>query len=181
MKYQQNSKREEKSKFITNQLTNMAHISIRSYLYLLLGTTLFSCAPQELKTAIWIKCENIPVPVGVDTQTPRLSWKLPLLEEDSINRVEIWLSTDSTQLSGRQSGYWNKSIIGAPIRVSYGGQPLDSYTTYYWKNSSQSLFQTENYIFPYYHHYNRMFIIWQLEREMDYWQTWHHIPSGTLL
>ena len=49
MKYQQNSKREEKSKFITNQLTNMAHIPIRSYLYLLLGTTLFSCVPQELK------------------------------------------------------------------------------------------------------------------------------------
>lgn len=133
MKYQQNSKREEKSKFITNQLTNMAHIPIRSYLYLLLGTTLFSCVPQELKPPFELKCENIPVPVGVDTQTPRLSWKLPLLEEDSINRVEIWLSTDSTQLSGRQSGYWNKSIIGAPIRVSYDGQPLDSYTTYYWK------------------------------------------------
>ena len=137
MKYQQNSKREEKSKFITNQLTNMAHISIRSYLYLL-GTTLFSCAPQELKTPFELKCENIPVPVGVDTQTPRLSWKLPLLEEDSINRVEIWLSTDSTQLSGRQSGYWNKSIIGAPIRVSYDGQPLDSYTTYYWKIGYQT-------------------------------------------
>ncbi len=91
MKYQQNSKREEKSKFITNQLTNMAHIPIRSYLYLLLGTTLFSCVPQELKPPFELKCENIPVPVGVDTQTPRLSWKLPLLEEDSINRVEIWL------------------------------------------------------------------------------------------
>ena len=138
MKYQQNSKREEKSKFITNQLTNMAHIPIRSYLYLLLGTTLFSCAPQELKPPFELKCENIPVPVGVDTQTPRLSWKLPLLEEDSINRVEIWLSTDSTQLSGRQSGYWNKSIIGAPIRVSYDGQPLDSYTTYYWKIGYQT-------------------------------------------
>ena len=86
MKYQQNSKREEKSKFITNQLTNMAHIPIRSYLYLLLGTTLFSCVPQELKPPFELKCENIPVPVGVDTQTPRLSWKLPLLEEDSINR-----------------------------------------------------------------------------------------------
>ena len=138
MKYQQSSKREEKSKFITNQLTNMAHIPIQSYLYLLLGTTLFSCAPQELKTPFELKCENIPVPVGVDTQTPRLSWKLPLLEEDSINRVEIWLSTDSTQLSGRQSGYWNKSIIGAPIRVSYDGQPLDSYTTYYWKIGYQT-------------------------------------------
>ena len=138
MKYQQSSKREEKSKFITNQLTNMAHIPIRSYLYLLLGTTLFSCVPQELKPPFELKCENIPVPVGVDTQTPRLSWKLPLLEEDSINRVEIWLSTDSTQLSGRQSGYWNKSIIGAPIRVSYDGQPLDSYTTYYWKIGYQT-------------------------------------------
>lgn len=116
----------------------MAHIPIQSYLYLLLGTTLFSCAPQELKTPFELKCENIPVPVGVDTQTPRLSWKLPLLEEDSINRVEIWLSTDSTQLSGRQSGYWNKSIIGAPIRVSYDGQPLDSYTTYYWKIGYQT-------------------------------------------
>lgn len=68
MKYQQSSKREEKSKFITNQLTNMAHIPIQSYLYLLLGTTLFSCAPQELKTPFELKCENIPVPVGVDTQ-----------------------------------------------------------------------------------------------------------------
>ena len=68
MKYQQNSKREEKSKFITNQLTNMAHIPIRSYLYLLLGTTLFSCVPQELKPPFELKCENIPVPVGVDTQ-----------------------------------------------------------------------------------------------------------------
>ena len=67
MKYQQNSKREEKSKFITNQLTNMAHIPIRSYLYLLLGTTLFSCVPQELKPPFELKCENIPVPVGVDT------------------------------------------------------------------------------------------------------------------
>ena len=64
MKYQQSSKREEKSKFITNQLTNMAHIPIQSYLYLLLGTTLFSCAPQELKTPFELKCENIPVPVG---------------------------------------------------------------------------------------------------------------------
>lgn len=116
----------------------MAHIPIRSYLYLLLGTTLFSCVPQELKPPFELKCENIPVPVGVDTQTPRLSWKLPLLEEDSINRVEIWLSTDSTQLSDRQSGYWNKSIIGAPIRVSYDGQPLDSYTTYYWKIGYQT-------------------------------------------
>ena len=44
MKYQQNSKREEKSKFITNQLTNMAHIPIRSYLYLLLGTGICQAA-----------------------------------------------------------------------------------------------------------------------------------------
>ena len=98
MRYQQNSKKEEKSKFINNQLTNMAHIPILSYLYLLLGITLFSCAPQKLKTPFELKCENMPVPIGVDTQTPRLSWKFPLLEEDSINRVEIWLSTDSTQL-----------------------------------------------------------------------------------
>ena len=164
MKYQQNSKREEKSKFITNQLTNMAHISIRSYLYLLLGTTLFSCAPQELKTPFELKCENIPVPVGVDTQTPRLSWKLPLLEEDSINRVEIWLSTDSTQLSGRQSGYWNKSIIGAPIRWT----TIRFIYNVLLENRLSNLFQTENYIFPYILLHNRMFIIRQLEREMDY-------------
>ena len=48
MKYQQSSKREEKSKFITNQLTNMAHIQIQSYLYLLLGTNLFSCAKNAI-------------------------------------------------------------------------------------------------------------------------------------
>ena len=66
----------------------MTHIPILSYLYLLLGITLFSCAPQKLKTPFELKCENMPVPIGVDTQTPRLSWKFPLLEEDSINRVE---------------------------------------------------------------------------------------------
>ena len=97
MKYQQNSKREEKSKFITNQLTNMAHIPIQSYLYLLLGTTLFSCAPQELKTPFELKCENIPVPVGVDTQTPRLSWKLPLLEK--IVSTELKYSYQQTVLN----------------------------------------------------------------------------------
>lgn len=138
MRYQWNSKKEEKNKFITNQRINMAHIPIRSYLYLLLGTALFSCTPQELKTPFELKCENIPVPIGVDTQTPRLSWKLPLLEEDSINKIEIWLSTDSAQLSDCQSVYWNKSIIGAPIRASYDGQPLDSYTTYYWKIGYQT-------------------------------------------
>ena len=37
----------------------MAHIPILSYLYLLLGITLFSCAPQELKTPFELKCENI--------------------------------------------------------------------------------------------------------------------------
>ena len=88
MRYQRNSKKEEKNKFITNQRINMAHIPIRSYLYLLLGTALFSCTSQELKTPFELKCENIPVPIGVDTQTPRLSWKLPLLEEDSINRYK---------------------------------------------------------------------------------------------
>ena len=152
MRYQRNSKKEEKNKFITNQRINMAHIPIRSYLYLLLGTTLFSCAPQELKTPFELKSENIHVPIGVDTQTPRLSWKLPLLEEDSINKVEIWLSTDSAQLSDCQSVYWNKSIIGAPIRASYDGQPLDSYTTYYWKIGYQT------YIFPHILLHNRMFI-----------------------
>ena len=173
MKYQQSSKREEKSKFITNQLTNMAHIPIRSYLYLLLGTTLFSCAPQELKTPFELKCENIPVPVGVDTQTPRLSWKLPLLEEDSINRQYSIIRQTVRLLEQIHHRSSHKSLLWwTTIRFIYN---------VLLENRLSNLFQTENYIFSNILLHDRMFITRQLEREMDYWQTWHHIPSGTLL
>ena len=118
----------------------MAHIPISVLFVFTIGyNPILMCTSRAKKTPFELKNVRIyPFLQEQILKTPRLSWKLPLLEEDSINRVEIWLSTDSTQLSGRQSGYWNKSIIGAPIRVSYDGQPLDSYTTYYWKIGYQT-------------------------------------------
>lgn len=100
---------------------------------LLLGVTLFSCATPDGQPAFELKCENLESPVGIDMNTPRLSWQLPHLDKDSISHIRIWLSMDSAQLGKVQSDCWNQTIEGSGIRTAYDGKPLASYTTYYWK------------------------------------------------
>ena len=109
----------------------MTLIKIKYSFYIVLCLILHSCTVSTVELPFDLKCENMENPLGIDTNTPRLSWKLPFLEKDSIISVQVWMGTDSTRLVDNYA-CWSK-LLEDRIRVVYDGEPLKPYTTYYWR------------------------------------------------
>jgi alpha-L-rhamnosidase len=86
-----------------------------------------SVAPQNLR------CEYIENPLGIDTKTPRFSWKLSSTERNQLQSAyEILVS--ETLVDIQKGKIWSSGKITSSqqMNIDFQGSPLKSFTRYYW-------------------------------------------------
>ncbi len=81
-----------------------------------------------------LRCEYIETPIGIDTQTPRLSWlMLDNRNGAAQSAYRLTISIDSSQLLNRKAFFWDSGKINSDKSlVTYSGKALSPFTKYYW-------------------------------------------------
>ncbi len=82
------------------------------------------------------RCEFLQNPWGIDTATPRFSWKMSI-DHHGIRQsaYQILAATHPDLLSEEKADLWNSGKVKSEesLWVSYAGQPLTSRSVVYWK------------------------------------------------
>ena len=92
-----------------------------------------SIVPQNLQAASTFD------PIGIDSQTPRLSWELratvPGTHDLTQSGYQILVASSADEIARDRGSLWDSGQVpsGQRLYIAYGGQPLASYRTYYWK------------------------------------------------
>jgi len=86
------------------------------------------CLPVELL------CEYLVNPIGVDSEYPRLKWKINDPRQGAFQfAYKIIVGTDSAGVLNGIGNVWNTGkVISDTILVSYQGKSLQPFTKYYW-------------------------------------------------
>ena len=75
-------------------------------------------------------------PVGVDVQQPRLSWKI-ISTKRNVNQTayQVMVALSPGDLKKEKSLVWNSGKVSSneSVLIPYGGPPLESRKTYFWK------------------------------------------------
>lgn len=80
-------------------------------------------------------CEYMSNPLGIDVKSPRLGWKVSTTKDGfRQSAYHVIVGTDSTKVASDSGDMWDTKKVNSPdIHVTYGGNPLQSFTRYYWK------------------------------------------------
>ena len=68
-------------------------------LSILSGCILAACSTSP-EVPYSLMCEYLSEPLGIDMSSPRLSWKIPVVETDSIESCRVWVSADRVISAG---------------------------------------------------------------------------------
>ena len=82
-----------------------------------------------------LQCEYLINPLGIDEVHPRLNWVSDVSGKKSEQTAyRIFIDTDSLALKkGRSNCLDSKKVKSSATQLVYNGQPLKSFTKYYWK------------------------------------------------
>ncbi len=90
-------------------------------------------APENLQVASTVN------PIGIDRETPRFSWELqatvPGAHDLMQSSYRILVGASARELAENRGSMWDSGRVQSSQRlyVTYGGRPLSSYQSYYWK------------------------------------------------
>ena len=90
-------------------------------------------APLNLEAASEIN------PIGIDFQTPRLSWELratvPATHDLAQDSYQILVASSAVELTKDRGSLWDSGRVQSSrhLYITYGGRTLSSYQSYYWK------------------------------------------------
>ena len=90
-------------------------------------------APENLQVASTVN------PIGIDRETPRLSWELratvPGAHDLMQSSYRILVASSAEELATNRGSLWDSGRVqsGQRLYIAYGGQPLSSYQSCYWK------------------------------------------------
>jgi alpha-L-rhamnosidase len=90
---------------------------------------------QQLKVAD-LSCEYRGNPLGIESQTPNLSWKLESTNHNVVQTAyQILVSDNITDLKNNIGTIWDskKIVTNQSIQLKYKGKLLNAAKTYYWK------------------------------------------------
>jgi alpha-L-rhamnosidase len=119
-------------------------MSLKHFLFIfnaLLLTTVACFAKQtdtSKATVSELRCEYRQDPLGIDTLSPRLSWKLfdkTFTRGQGQTAYQILLANDPSQLQEGTGDVWNSGKVVSPesFNVEYSGPALTSGHEYFWK------------------------------------------------
>ena len=83
-----------------------------------------------------LRCENLVKPLGIDTTTPRFSWKISSDRNGTRQTAyRILMATDSLLLIDGKADLWDSGKVksSASVMVPYRGKTLHARTLAYWK------------------------------------------------
>jgi alpha-L-rhamnosidase len=81
-----------------------------------------------------MKSEYLVNPIGLDVESPRLTWKIKDQRRGAIQSAyKINVGTDSMQVAAGNGSYWNTGKINSDDQmIIYGGKELKAFQKYYW-------------------------------------------------
>ncbi|MDR0333181.1 MAG: glycoside hydrolase family 78 protein [Dysgonamonadaceae bacterium] len=106
------------------------------YTIITLLTICLSCNNSPNLQIYDLRCENLTAPLGINTTTPRFSWKLASDKNGSHQVMyQILAATDSLLLSDGKADLWNSGRVSssASVMVPYLGKELQARSNVYWK------------------------------------------------
>jgi alpha-L-rhamnosidase len=83
-----------------------------------------------------LKCEYTSDPIGLDIQTPQLSWRIESEKKGTIQTAyEVLIADSLKELNKNIASVWSSGIIKSSksTGIIYNGDKLISRTRYYWK------------------------------------------------
>lgn len=114
-----------------------------SYLTLILTTLLFttycSSSSKSSVTPVNLTLEYLTNPYGLDVQVPRMSWTLEATNNSDYGQKQtayhILVSSTENLLRANEGDIWNSGWVESDEMqlIEFGGNPLQSDKTYYWK------------------------------------------------
>ena len=116
--------------------------SILKYNFFILSVILVTlilnaCRPQEKGKEITdLKCEYLVNPLGIDVQSPRLSWRMASKEKGAGQiAYRILAATNEDLLQNETPDLWDSGKIESSqsIQIEYNGKPLLSGMKIFWK------------------------------------------------
>lgn len=81
-------------------------------------------------------CEYIENPLGFDISYPRFGWTLTSTKRNQLQTAyEIIVSDNLKDIKANKGNIWTSGIVssGQNFHISFAGNPLQSFTRYYWK------------------------------------------------
>ena len=115
---------------------------IRHWLLLLVATLSVSLAQGKGNGISMMRCEHLETPLGIDSPSPRFTWRLP----DGIRKqtgYQVIVGTDSADVASFRGDMWNSGIVESDATlVRYSGENLAPFTRYFWKVTSWDEDQT---------------------------------------
>lgn len=90
---------------------------------------------DQINTVSDLRCENLHNPQGIDTKTPRFSWKTKSRKNGTSQKAfQVIVASNLSRLTEKRADLWNSGKIdsAASLFVSYQGQQLDSGTAAWW-------------------------------------------------
>jgi alpha-L-rhamnosidase len=118
---------------------NILYTMVRSIIFLQVTVFLFLTGCTGTKTDLIVqslRCENLYEPLGISTNTPRLSWKIrPAGNGKSQKAYQIIVASDKKLLNENDADLWNsgKTLSPSCVLVPYNGRELGSRSLCYWK------------------------------------------------
>lgn len=104
--------------------------------WLILIWTILLMACNNRKDSIILidlRTEHMNVPIGIDTQEPRFSWKIDADAPVEIQSAyRIFVDTDSTEVANGKGAFWEVQYESDSALITYRGKPLQPYTKYFW-------------------------------------------------
>lgn len=93
-----------------------------------------SASAQKLGV-IDLKVEHLNDPLAIETETPRLSWKITSTEKNTQqSEYEIRVGTNKNSLNKGKDLVWkNHAVTDQSIWIDYAGSPLQSKKKYFWQ------------------------------------------------
>lgn len=93
------------------------------------GNLQAQCLPIQLQ------CEYLVDPIGLDTPTPRLRWKMQDDRQGAVQKAyRIWVGTHKNEVEQGKGNWWETGMVkGDDQLVLYAGKPLEPFTRYYWR------------------------------------------------
>ena len=83
-----------------------------------------------------LKCEYLTEPLGIDNSTPQFSWEFSGSARNQFQRsYELIVSEKISDVEKGMGASWKtgKIVSGSTTNIIYNGNPLQSFTRYYWR------------------------------------------------
>ena len=109
-------------------------MKIRKYVWILLACMGQTVSAQDLKIE-GLKTEHLECPIGVDTASPRLAWRMVSDRNGARQQsYRLVVGEDSARIAAGEGNAWDTGVMASDcISTRYNGTPLKPRTRYYWQ------------------------------------------------